>query len=81
MENMMKDSVTVNEAKQRVTVLARVNAKKATTFNGLFRLVMKELANGSKFDKGLYSAVKEAGSTKKIKLWIDEAIQNINIKF
>jgi len=77
----MKDSVTVNEAKQRVTVLARAYANKATTFRGLFRIVMKELASGSKFDKGLYMAIKKAGSTKKVKSWIDEAIQDISVNF
>jgi len=62
------------EIKHRITVLTRVNQDRATTFRGLFRVVMKELKSGNSKDKMIYKAIKVAGS-KKIKLWIDEAIQ------
>ena len=77
----MSNKVTITEAKKRVKIYSINNADKATTFNSLFRVVMKELKNGSEFDKGLYIAIKKSGSTNTFKNWIAESIQDINTKF
>lgn len=70
--------VTINEAKKRVQLHTSIHADKGYTFRGIFRKVMKDLRTGDNFDKGLYIAIKEAGSTKIVKNWIDEKLDGMN---
>lgn len=72
----MKKQVTKNEAKQRIAEITKLYAFEGYTFTGIFRKVMKHLKNGTKFDKGLYSAVKKSDS-KVVKTWIDETLNGL----
>jgi len=72
--------MTTQEIKNRINTLTTLVYNKATTFNGCFRLVMKELKTGNENDKMIYKAIKKAGS-KKVKAWIDESLQNLSPKF